>query len=170
MGPLPFPNDRLESAVERALETDETGVSLPYRIYTMFDDYPPAPALYVELEEGDGETATTIPVIVHNVRYYELGMTRWNVGVTELIVLNELHELTHWAMTDDERTALDERSRRRGRADGYWLNPALLEIIDWLPGDYRTVLEREPSLSVWRRIRLSVRRWITRVRDGPWGQ
>lgn len=169
MGPLP--DDRLESAVERALEMGtETDVSLPHRIYAMFDDYPPAPALYVELEEGDGETRTTIPLIVHNVRYYELGMARWNVGVTELIVLNELHELTHWAMTDDERTELDERSRRQGRADGYWLNPALLEIIDWLPGDYRTVLEREPTVSLWHRIRLSVRRWVKWVHDGLRGR
>ncbi|MCU4741459.1 hypothetical protein OB955_11300 [Halobacteria archaeon AArc-m2/3/4] len=165
MGPLP--EDQLETAVERALESGRD-VSPPYRIYTLFDDYPPAPALYVEFEVADDET--TIPLIVHNIRYYELGMAQWNVGVVELIVLNELHELTHWAMTDDERTALDERSRRQGRADGYWLNPALLEIIDWLPADYRTVLEREPSLSVWRRIRLSVRRWWQRVRGRLWGR
>lgn len=122
----------------------------PRRVYALEPERVPAPAVYAELASAEAEAA--IPVIVHNLRYYEFAMDRWNVGFIELLVLNELHELTHWAMTGDERRELDEQSYPR--PDGEWLNPALLEIIEWLPREHPDVIDAEPSF--WRRLGASV--------------
>jgi hypothetical protein len=104
------------------------GGASPFRAYASYEDAVPSPASYVELEV-DGRA---VPLIVHNFRYYPEGMERWDVDVVDLLVLNELHELTHWAMTDEERARLDRKARMAGRADGYWLNPNLFGIMDWL--------------------------------------
>ncbi len=110
----------------------------PFRVYALYTDRVPSPASYAEFEVN-GEP---VPVIIHNFRYYEDGMRRWDIDTVDLLVLDELHELTHWAMTEDERERFDRKARRRGRGDGYWLNRPLLDTIDWLserPPEERTV-------------------------------
>lgn len=183
-----LPDRELGEAIESAIEDDDRRLR---RVHALFEDYPPAPALYAEFDmEGggtddgvdgigtesprasDGENADGIggpdaeevAVIVHNFRYYPLGMERWEVGVVELLILNELHELTHWAMTGGEREYFDDRSRRHHRGDGYWLNPPLLEIIDWLPREHPDVLEGDPPVSWLGRLRWGVGRWLRRQR------
>lgn len=149
---------------ERAIEAElvaaaREGAPTPVHVYALFSDYPPAPALYGEFEVVVDGTATDVDVIVHNLRYYELGMDEWDVGLVELLVLNELHELTHWAMTDDERAFFDERSKRTYRPDGDWLNPTLLEVIDWLPGEYPRVVDRPLVTSTMDRLRTRLLHW-----------
>ena len=131
---------RIADAAITAAGTDDAG---PHRVYTLASDRPPAPALYAEFDVDDRDEP--VAVILHNLRYYEMAMDVWDLDLVELIALNELHELTHWAMTDEERERYDVRSRRLGRPDGYWLNPMLLEILDWLPGKHRTVFENAPG-------------------------
>lgn len=176
-----LPERELGDAIESAIEDDDRR---PRRVHTLFEDYPPAPALYAEFDvDGTGSASVDEPeegpvgpddtgdaldeevaVIVHNFRYYPLGMERWETGVIEQLVLNELHELTHWAMTGGERDYFDDRSRRHYRGDGYWLNPPLLEIIDWLPRDHPDVLEEEPPISTTGRLRRRVVGWLRRQR------
>ena len=145
-----------EQAIEAELvAAAREGAPTPVHVYALFSDYPPAPALYGEFEVVVDGTATDVDVIVHNLRYYELGMEEWDVGLVELLVLNELHELTHWAMTPNERTALDTRSQRYHRADGYWLNPVILDIIDWLPGESESVVDIDDRTPLTR-----LRAWI----------
>ncbi|MFC4989653.1 hypothetical protein [Saliphagus infecundisoli] len=173
-----LPDRELGAAIESALEDD---ARRPRRVHALFEDYPPAPALYAEFdvdsagngaENDDGvarevapdEDGEEVAVIVHNFRYYPLGMERWGVGIVELLVLNELHELTHWAMTGGEREYFDDRSRRHHRGDGYWLNPPLLEVIDWLPRDHPDVLEAEPPVTALGRLRRRVVGWLSRQR------
>ncbi|GAB3018480.1 hypothetical protein [Natronobiforma cellulositropha] len=155
-------------SLERALEADvvdaaEENATTPIHVYALFNDYPPAPALYGEFDVAVDGRVVDIPVIVHNLRYYELGMAEWDVGLVELIVLNELHELTHWAMTDEERTFVDRRSRRTRRPDGDWFNPTLLEVIDSLPGQYPPVVERPLVTSRVSRLRVRIRHLLTRL-------
>lgn len=122
----------------------------PFRAYASYEDSVPSPASYVELEV-DGRD---VPVVVHNFRYYPQGMERWDVDVVGLLVLNELHELTHWAMTDEERARFDRKARIAGRADGYWLNPSLFGVIDWLSDrNARSVGRPERSPSILARAR-----------------
>ncbi|MFB6296512.1 MAG: hypothetical protein ABEH66_06710 [Halobacteriales archaeon] len=64
-------------------------------------------------------------------------MRRWNPDVIEALVLDELNELAHWAMTDEERAGspfLDRRSVEGGVPDGRRLTPPLLDVIDWVGG------------------------------------
>lgn len=164
-----LPERKLGAAIESAVEGDDRR---PRRLYVLFEDYPPAPALYAEfgVDGTDGvdaeEDEREISVIIHNFRYYPLGMERWETGVIELLVLNELHELTHWAMTGGEREYFDDRSRRHHRGDGYWLNPPLLEIIEWLPRDHPDVLSGTPPISaagrLSRRLGRRLRGWLRR--------
>lgn len=176
-----LPDRELGAVIESAMKADDRR---PQRVHALFEDYPPAPALYAEFdvdcasggvanpEEGDdmaregaaGADGEEIAVIVHNFRYYPLGMDRWDVGVVELLVLNELHELTHWAMTGGERAYFDDRSRRHHRGDGYWLNPPLLELIDWLPREHPDVLEDEPPVTALGRLRRRIVGWFGRQR------
>lgn len=138
-------------AVRRRLDAGEVSAERPARVYAMFRDQPNAPALYAVVE-WEGED---VPVIVHNFKYYERSMQRWNAGFIELLILNELHELTHWAMTDAEREYFEGKSRRANRPDGYWLNRTLFSIINWLPSEPRSVIEPSPPL--WRRVIATIR-------------
>ncbi len=158
----------LGEAIDAAVDGDGRR---PQRVHALFEDYPPAPALYAEFDVDDARELTgeepdaeEVAVIVHNFRYYPLGMERWDVGVVELLVLNELHELTHWAMTGGERAYFDDRSRRHHRGDGYWLNPPLLEIIDWLPREHPDVVEDEPPVTALGRLRRRIGGWLRRQR------
>jgi hypothetical protein len=122
----------------------------PHRAYVAFRDRPPSPALYVEFEfEGE-----LLSVVVHNFADYERAMDRWGLDPMDLLVLNELHELTHWAMTDDERARWDARSRRTGRPDGHWLNDRLLDVLESVDGRERG---RRPRSLIER-----ARRWLGR--------
>lgn len=127
---------------------------VPHRAYALFEDAVPSPALYLEvLPEG---SASPVPIIVHNLAYYEMAMRRWDADVVDLLVLNELHELTHWAMTDRERERWDRRSERSGRPDGHWMNPPLFEVIDHVGREGREqvgVVERSSLLE-------RARRWL----------
>jgi|GEM_PF-5744641 len=110
----------------------------PVRVYALYSDRVPSPASYAEFEVED----EPVPAIIHNFRYYEDGMRRWDVDAVDLLVLDELHELTHWAMTEAERERFDRKARRRGRGDGYWLNRPLLDIVGWIserPPEARSV-------------------------------
>ncbi len=131
--------EELEQAVTARLDTvdPETDDRDPIRVFTFYKDRVPAPALYMEVVVDNRD----VSVIAHNLRYYEYAMRRWHTGFLEAIILNELHEVTHWAMTDDERDALDERSREYALPDGYWLNGTLLELIDWMDGGDTAVLD-----------------------------
>ena len=137
---------RLESRLENLpLERRRAGVEAPpERVSDIFRDRSAAPAVYLEAVPEGSETA--VPVIIHNFRYYEAAMRQWDAGLVELLVLNELHELTHWAMDEEERAFFEERSQRNYRPDGYWLNPVLLGLIGWLPGDLPDVFEPKPGL------------------------
>jgi len=135
----------LEAALERLLGPDADLIWLddrvrPHRAYASFSDRRTSPALYAEFDV-DG---TPLGVVVHNFDDYGRAMGRWNLAPVELLVLNELHELTHWAMTDAERERWDARARRTGRPDGHWFNRRLLDVLDWLDGRERG--RRRPSL------------------------
>jgi len=98
----------------------------PWRIYAWCPDVK-ATSTYIEyVPKGGGGRRE---VIVHNL--YNLGMLMkyWNIDVVEAILLSELHELTHWAMTEYERHTL-KLIEQQGiiRHSEYW-NPLLLEII-----------------------------------------
>jgi hypothetical protein len=105
----------------------------PYRAYVLSPGGPPSPAMYVELEEGDAVR----PVVVHNFAHFPTACDRWGLDPADLLVLDELHELTHWTMTDGERARWDARSRRTGQPDGRWLNPVLLDVLEHLDGRER---------------------------------
>ena len=139
--------DDLGARIRERVETRGEETVLPERVYGFYHDRIPAPALYVEAEETPADVT---PIIVHNFRYYEDAMRRWNTGVVEVLVLNELHELTHWAMTEDERAALQRRSVERGVPDGRIINPVLFRLIDWLGGEYTEV--HDPGPPRWRRV------------------
>ncbi|MFB6219646.1 MAG: hypothetical protein ABEH77_10825 [Halobacteriaceae archaeon] len=146
--------DDLEAVIGDALGGDATVLWLddrvrPHRLYAAFRDNPPSPALYVEFEV-DGEL---LEVVVHNFADYERAMGRWNLDPVDLLVLNELHELTHWAMTDAERERWDALARRTGRPDGYWFNRVLLDLLEHLDGRERR--GRESLLG-------RARRWLGR--------
>lgn len=125
----------------------------PYRVYATFQDRPPSPALYAELElEGE-----LVEVVVHNFGDYERAMEGWGIGVVDLLVLDELHELTHWAMTDAERRQWEGVQRRTGRPDGHWFNRLLLDVLEDLDGrerDYRAHRRGESLLG-------RAMRWLT---------
>lgn len=152
----------LEERLRRVSNDGREGADAPpERVYAFYSDGTRAPATYMEVAEESGGPVT--PVVVHNLRYYEQAMREWESTFVEVLVLNELHELAHWAMTDEERARLDARSQRTGLPDGYWLNPELFRIIDWLGAErgYPQVVERDPPL--WRRIGASVRAWVARL-------
>jgi hypothetical protein len=147
-------DEDFEDALVAVLGGDVTVLALddavrPFRLYAAFQDRTPSPALYVELEV-DGEV---VPVVVHNFGDYAQALDRWNLDPVDLLVLNELHELTHWAMTDDERARWDARSRMTGRPDGHWLNTALLDVLEHVDGRRR---ERPERTSLLRR----AARWL----------
>jgi hypothetical protein len=115
----------------------------PYRAYVLVPDRPPSPAMYLEFEEGEAVR----PVVVHNFAHFPTALGRWDLDPADLLALDELHELTHWAMTDEERARWDARSRRTGQPDGRWLNPVLLDVLEHLDGRERgrrrrTLLDR----------------------------
>lgn len=134
--------EKLERVVAERLADRDRGTPAdpdesPRRVYALYRDRVPAPAVYVEAIDGDRH----VPIIAHNFRYYERAMRRWRLGFVETLVLNELHELTHWAMTDEERAELDARSRERGVPDGYWLNGPLRSVVDWVDESDSAVLD-----------------------------
>lgn len=137
----------IEAAIADLFEGRGTVVWLddrirPYRAYAVFRDRPPSPALYVELER-DGDL---LPVVVHNFADYGVAMRRWDLDPVDLVVLNELHELTHWAMTEGERRRWETRSRWTGTPDGHWLNPVLLDALEHLDGRQRRRRRRTSTL------------------------
>jgi hypothetical protein len=120
----------------------------PARAYAFFEDGVPSPAVYLEVSADAGAgTAGSVPVVIHNFRYYGWAMRRWDADAVDLLVLNELHELTHWAMTDGERERWDRRSANSGRPDGHWMNPPLFDVIDFVSrADRPPIGEHPPSL------------------------
>lgn len=127
----------------------------PARAYAFFEDGVPSPAVYVEVSPGsradtDAGAGTgagaggPVPVVIHNFRYYRRAMRQWDADAVDLLVLNELHELTHWAMTDDERERWGRRAANAGRPDGHWMNPPLFDVIDHVSRSDRPPIGEEP--------------------------
>ena len=98
----------------------------PWRIYTWYPDARTASTYIEYVPKGGGGRRE---VIVHNLYGFRGLMKYWNIDVVEAILLSELHELTHWAMTEYERHTL-KLIDQQGiiRHSEYW-NPLLLEII-----------------------------------------
>lgn len=135
-----------EYALAAVFDPDATvlaadGRATPHRVYAFFSERVTTPAAYVEFVDGEA----VIPVVVHNFRDYGDAMRRWGLDPAELLALNELHELTHWAMTDAERERWDDRARSAGRADGEWFNPLLVALVR-APGERPDSLRARPSL------------------------
>lgn len=125
----------------------------PARAYAFFEDGVPSPAVYVEVSPASSTDTDagaglgmdeSVPVVIHNFRYYRRAMRRWDADAVDLLVLNELHELTHWAMTDDERERWGRRSANAGRPDGHWMNPPLFDVIDHVSRTDRPPIGDEP--------------------------
>lgn len=157
--------EKLERVVAERLADRDCGTpadshETPRRVYAFYRDRVPAPALYVEVVADDRH----VPIIAHNLRYYERAMRRWRLGFVETLVLNELHELTHWAMTDEERAELDARSRERGLPDGYWLNGPLRLVVGWVDESDTEVLDS--GLDGLRRLRRRLAWSLRRVTPG----
>jgi len=146
--------DDLGTRIRERIENRGEDAAQPARMYGFYRNRVPTTAMYVEAageaadRELDRDEAT--PIIVHNFQYYEEAMRRWNVGVIEALVLNELHELAHWVITDEERADLHRRSVERGVPDGRFINPPLLDVIDWVVGEYPAV--HDAGSSRWHRL------------------
>jgi len=98
----------------------------PWRLWTWFPSelYP---AQYIRYVRNDGKERE---VIVHNFYAYRRLMEYWNIDIIEAITLNELHELTHWAIAgtrEDEYWKMRDADYTTHHVH-YW-NPILIEVI-----------------------------------------
>ena len=77
--------------------------TIPWRMYTWYLN-PKEPARYIEYEIEDLVTGVKErrQIIIHNIFAWKNQMEVQNVDVVEAIILNELHELTHWAIVGSE--------------------------------------------------------------------
>jgi len=104
--------------------------TIPWRMYTWYLN-PKEPARYIEYEIEDLETGVKErrPIIIHNIFAWKNAMEKQGIkDVVELIILNELHELTHWA-TSGEKDSYWESLEDRGIHHSRLWNPFLLKLI-----------------------------------------
>jgi len=118
-----FDNGHLE--VTAVFAWHDTNV-VPWRLYTWYPD-PREPSSYVEYEPIEGGEKRCI--IAHNFYAYREEMRYWGMSIIEAIIVNELHELTHWAMERDERLRWRLRDGLRGIHHSEYWNPLLLRIV-----------------------------------------